>query len=85
MKSKLKLLTLIFLAISFSFTLMSVVYWLTYMAIQNNPTTLFHIIEISKEDKTILLVVLNIVYTIVLSLYIFTNMYLSFYKGDSKK
>ena len=84
MKNKLKLSALILLAILFSFTIMSVVYWLTYMDIQNNPTTLFHVITMSKEDKTTLLVALNIVFTIVLSLYSFTNLYLSFYKKDSK-
>lgn len=83
MTNKLKLLTIILLSMLFSFTMMSVFYFASYMAIQNNPTTLFHVIEISKEDKTIILVSLNIVYTIVLSLYSFTNMYLSFYKGDS--
>ena len=84
MKNKLKLLILIFLSMLFSFTMMSVFYIASYMASQQNPTTLVHVIESSKEDKTILLVALNIVYTIVLSLYSFTNMYLSFYKGDSK-
>lgn len=84
MKNKLKLLTIILLSMLFSFTMMSVLYLASYMAIQSNPTTLFHVIEISKEDKTILLVALNIVYTIVLSLYSFMNLYLSFYKGDSK-
>ena len=63
---------------------MSVFYIASYMAIQNNPTTLLHVITMTKEDKTTLLVALNIVYTIVLSLYSFTNLYLSFYKGDSK-
>ena len=84
MKNKLKLLALILLSMLFSFTIMSIFYWLTYMDIQNNPTKLFYIITISKEDKTTLLVTLNIIYTIVLSLYSFTNLYLSFYKGDSK-
>ena len=64
--------------------MMSVFYIASYMAIQNNPTTLFHVITMTKEDKTTLLVALNIVFTIVLSLYSFINLYLSFYKGDSK-
>ena len=84
MKNKLKLSVLILLSMLFSFTIMSIVYWLTYMDIQKNPTTLFHVITMSKEDKTTLLVALNIVYTIILSLYCFINSYLSFYKKDSK-
>lgn len=44
MKKKLKLSALILLSMLFSFTIMSVVYWLTYMDIQNNPTTLNPII-----------------------------------------
>ena len=84
MKNKLKLLALILLSMLFSFTIMSVFYLATYMNIQNNPTKVFYIITMSKEDKTTLLVTLNIIYTIVLSLYSFTNLYLSFYKGDSK-
>ena len=84
MKKKLKLSALILLAMLFSFTIMSVVYWLTYMDIQNNPTTLFYVITMPKEDKTTLLVALNIVFTIILSLYSFINLYLSFYKVDSK-
>lgn len=84
MKNKLKLSLIIFLSLLFSLTIMSVVYIATYMSIQTNPTTLFHIITMTKEDKTSLLVGLNIVFTILLSLYSFTNLYLSFYKGDSK-
>ena len=63
---------------------MSVIYIATYMSIQTNPTTLFYVITMTKEDKTTLLVALNIVFTIVLSLYSFIDLYLSFYKGDSK-
>lgn len=84
MKNKLKLLLIIFLSLLFSLTMMSVFYIASYMAIQNNPTTLFHVITMTKEDKTTILIALNIVYTIVLSLYSFMNLYLSFYKGDSK-
>lgn len=53
------------------------------MDIQNNPTKLFHIITLTKEDKTILLVALNIVYTLILFEYSLINLYLSFYKGDN--
>lgn len=84
MKNKAKLLLIIFLSLLFSLTIMSVIYIASYMSIQTNPTTLFHVITMTKEDKTTLLVALNIVFTIVLSLYSFTNLYLSFYKGDSK-
>ena len=63
---------------------MSVFYLATYMDIQNNPNKVFYIITMSKEDKTTLLVALNILYTIVLSLYSFTNLYLSYYKGDKE-
>ena len=62
---------------------MSVIYIATYMSIQTNPTTLFHVITITKEDKTTLLVALNVLFTIMLSLYSFINLYISFYKGDS--
>lgn len=64
---------------------MSVIYVATYIDIQTNPTTLLHIITLTKEDKTTILVALNIVFTIALSLYSFINLYLSFYKGDSKR
>ena len=63
---------------------MSVIYIATYMDIQTNPTTLLHVITMTKEDKKTLLVALNVVFTIALSLYSFINLYLSFYKGDSK-
>lgn len=85
MKNKLKLLLIIFLSLLFSLTIMSVIYIATYMDIQTNPTTLHHIITLTKEDKTTILVALNIVFTIALSLYSFVNLYLSFYKGDSKR
>lgn len=85
MKNKLKLLLIIFLSLLFSLTIMSVIYITTYMDIQTNPTTLLHIITLTKEDKTTILVALNIVFTIALSLYSFVNLYLSFYKGDSKR
>lgn len=85
MKNKLKLLLIIFLSLLFSLTIMSVIYIATYMNIQTNPTTLLHIITLTKEDKTTILVALNIVFTIALSLYSFVNLYLSFYKGDSKR
>ena len=84
MKNKLKLLLIIFLSLLFSLTIMSVIYIATYMDIQTNPITLLHIITLTKEDKTTILVALNIVFTIALSLYSFVNLYLSFYKGDSK-
>ncbi len=84
MKNKLKLLLIIFLSLLFSLTIMSVIYVATYMDIQTNPTTLLHIITLTKEDKTTILIALNIVFTIALSLYSFVNLYLSFYKGDSK-
>lgn len=85
MKNKLKLLLIIFLSLLFSLTIMSVIYIATYMSIQTNPTTLLHVITITKEDKTTLLVTLNVIFTIALSLYSFINLYLSFYKEDSKR
>ena len=84
MKNKLKLSLIIFLSLLFSLTIMSVIYIATYMDIQTNPTTLLHVITLTKEDKTTLLVALNVVFTIMLSLYSFINLYLSFYEGDSK-
>ena len=84
MKNKLKLSLIIFLSLLFSLTIMSVIYVATYMDIQTNPTKLLHVITMTKEDKTTLLVALNVVFTIALSLYSFVNLYLSFYKGDSK-
>lgn len=83
MKNKLKLLLIIFLSLLFSLTIMSVIYIATYMDIQTNPTTLLHVITMTKDDKTTLLVALNVVFTIALSLYSFVNLYLSFYKGNS--
>lgn len=85
MKNKLKLLLIIFLSLLFSLTIMSVIYVATYIDIQTNPITLLHVITMTKEDKTTLLVALNVVFTIMLSLYSFVNLYLSFYKGDSKE
>lgn len=85
MKNKLKLLLIIFLSLLFSLTIMSVIYVATYINIQTNPITLLHVITMTKEDKTTLLVALNVVFTIMLSLYSFVNLYLSFYKGDSKE
>ena len=84
MKNKLKLLFIIFLSLLFSLTIMSVIYVATYIDIQTNPTTSLHVITMTKEDKTTLLVALNVVFTIMLSLYSFINLYISFYKGDSK-
>lgn len=83
MKNKLKLSLIIFLSLLFSLTIMSVIYVATYIDIQTNPTTLLHVITMTKEDKTTLLVALNVVFTIALSLYSFVNLYLSFYKEDS--
>ena len=85
MKNKLKLLLIIFLSLLFSLTIMSVIYVATYIDIQTNPTTLLHVITMTKEDKTTLLVALNVVFTTMLSLYSFINIYISFYKGDSKR
>lgn len=85
MKNKAKLLLIIFLSLLFSLTIMSVIYVATYIDIQTNPTTLLHVITMTKEDKTTILVALNILFTIALSLYSFVNLYLSFYKGDSKR
>ena len=84
MKNKLKLSLIIFLSLLFSLTIMSVIYVATYMDIQTNPTTLLHVISMTKEDHTTVLVALNVVFTIALSLYSFVNLYLSFYKGVSK-
>lgn len=55
------------------------------MDIQNNPTKLFHIITLTKEDKTIILTALNIVYTLILFVYSFINLYISFYKGSKNE
>lgn len=84
MKIKLKLFAITITSLLFALLIMSIFYWLTYIDIQNNPTKLIHIITITKEDKTILLVTLNIVYTLMLFVYSFINLYISFYKGDKK-
>ena len=82
MKNKLKLFTITILSVLFALTIMSIFYWLTYMDIQNNPTKLFHIFTVTKQQKTILLIALNIVYTLILFGYSSLNLYLSFYKGE---
>ena len=85
MKNKIKLFAITILSVLFALTIMSIFYWLTYMDIQNNPTKLFHIITLTKEDKTILLTALNIVYTLILFVYSFINLYISFYKGSKNE
>lgn len=82
MKNKIKLFAITILSVLFALTIMSIFYWLTYMDIQNNSTKLFHIFTVTKQQKTILLIVLNIVYTLILFIYSLINLYLSFYKGD---
>jgi hypothetical protein len=82
MKNEFKLFIITVASLLFALVIMSIFYWLTYMDIQNNPTQLFHIITLTKEDKTIILVALNIVYTLMLFVYSFINLYISFYKGD---
>ena len=82
MKNEFKLFIITVASLLFALVIMSIFYWLTYMDIQNNPTQLFHIITLTKEDKTIILVGLNIVYTLMLFVYSFINLYISFYKGD---
>ena len=82
MKNKLKLFAITILSLLFTLVIMSIFYWLTYMDIQNNPTKLFHIITLTKKDKTIILIALNIVYTLILFIYSLINLYLSFYKGN---
>ena len=82
MKNEFKLFIITVASLLFALVIMSIFYWLTYMDIQNNPTQLFHIITLTKKDKTIILVALNIVYTLMLFVYSFINLYISFYKGD---
>lgn len=83
MKNKIKLFVITILSLLFTLVTMSIFYYLTYMNIQNNPTKLFHIFTVTKQQKTILLIALNIVYTLILFGYSSLNLYLSFYKGDN--
>lgn len=78
MSKKLKLFLITLASFLFSITMMSIFYVLSYLNFQKYPTDLFHIITMDSESKLILLISLNIVYTLVLFLNTFINLYIIF-------
>ena len=78
MSKKLKLFLTTLASFLFSIIMMSIFYVLSYLDIQKYPTDLFHIITMDSESKLILLISLNIVYTLVLFLNTFINLYIIF-------
>ncbi len=78
MSKKLKLFLITLASFLFSIIMMSIFYVLSYLDIQKYPTDLFHIITMDSESKLILLISLNIVYTLVLFLNTFINLYIIF-------
>ena len=92
MSKKLKLFVITLASFLSSVTLMSIFYVLSYLDIQKYPTFIFFGINIEQQDKLILVISLNIVFTLMLFLHIFLNLYISFIdnksnnskKGDSK-
>ena len=78
MSKKLKLFLITLASFLFSIIMMSIFYVLSYLDIQKYPTDLFHIITMDSDSKLILLISLNIVYTLVLFLNTFINLYIIF-------
>lgn len=78
MSKKLKLFLITLASFLFSIIMMSIFYVLSYLDIQKYPTDLFHIITMDSESKLILLISLNIIYTLVLFLNTFINLYIIF-------
>ena len=78
MSKKIKLFLITLTSFLFSITMMSIFYVLSYLDIQKYPTDLFHIITMDSESKLILLISLNIVYTLILFLNTFINLYIIF-------
>ena len=78
MSKKLKLFLITLASFLFSITMMSIFYVLSYLNFQKYPTDLFHSITMDSESKLILLISLNILYTLILFLNTFINLYIIF-------
>lgn len=83
MSKKLKLFLITLTSFLFSITMMSIFYVLSYLDIQKYPTFIFYGINIEQQDKLILVISLNIVFTLMLFLYSFIELYISFIDGKS--
>lgn len=83
MSKKLKIFVITVLSFLFSITMMSIFYVLSYLDIQKYPTFIFYGINIEQQDKLILVISLNIVFTLMLFLYSFIELYISFIDGKS--
>lgn len=78
MNKKKKLFIIVILSIIFSLTTMSIFYILSYMDIVKYPSSIFHLFSLNEQEKLFILILMNIFFTIILFLYSFTNLYLSF-------
>lgn len=83
MSKKLKLFLITLASFLFSITMMSIFYVLSYLDIQKYPTFIFYGINIEQTSKVILVISLNIVFTLMLFLYSFIDLYISFIDGKS--
>lgn len=83
MSKKLKLFLITLASFLFSITMMSIFYVLSYIDIQKYPTFIFYGINIDQMSKAILVISLNIVFTLMLFLYSFIELYISFIDGKS--
>ena len=83
MSKKLKLFVITVLSFLFSITMMSIFYVLSYLDIQKYPTFIFYGINIEQTSKVILVISLNIVFTLMLFLYSFIELYISFIDNKS--
>lgn len=83
MSKKLKLFLITLASFLFSITMMSIFYVLSYLNIQKYPTFIFYGINIEQTSKLILVISLNIVFTLMLFLYSFIELYISFIDNKS--
>ena len=83
MSKKLKLFLITLASFLFSITMMSIFYVLSYLDFQKYPTFIFYGINIEQQDKLILVISLNIVFTLMLFLYSFIELYISFIDDES--
>ena len=83
MSKKLKLFLITLASFLFSITMMSIFYVLFYLDIQKYPTFIFYGINIEQTSKVILVIYLNIVFTLMLFLYSFIDLYINFIDGKS--
>lgn len=83
MSKKLKLFLITLASFLFSITMMSIFYVLSYLDIQKYPTFIFYGINIEQTSKLILVISLNIVFTLMLFLYSFIELYISFIDNKS--